>query len=245
MASGRNKKTIAIVVTVFVLLAVAGGFIFVNKVFAVKQINIEGSDKYTYDELYEYIFKDRNDKNTLLFKYTDKKAPKPEIPFIAKTVMDVRWPDTINITVYEKSIVGYVTYKGTNMYFDKDGMIVECSTEEFADVPRVCGLDFDRIVMYEKLDVPDDSVFGMINDFRQYLEKYSIPVDMINILENNEFSVKIDNVNVLLGAYDNTMPDKLYELKCMMSEFDGLKGTLHMENYDGSTKNIIFKNEQK
>lgn len=39
----------------------------------------------------------------ILFKYTDKKAPKLEIPFIAKTVIDIKWPSTINITVYEKA----------------------------------------------------------------------------------------------------------------------------------------------
>lgn len=39
----------------------------------------------------------------ILFKYTDKKAPKPEIPFIAKTVIDIKCPSTINITVYEKA----------------------------------------------------------------------------------------------------------------------------------------------
>lgn len=78
-------------------------FLLWKKYFRIKEINISGSDKYTYEELYNYIFKDRNDKNMILFKYTDKKAPKPEIPFIAKTVIDIKWPSTINITVYEKA----------------------------------------------------------------------------------------------------------------------------------------------
>ena len=100
-------------IPIIILLAFAAGiFFYGKKYFRIKEINISGSDKYTYEELYNYIFKDRNDKNMILFKYTDKKAPKPEIPFIAKTVIDIKWPSTINITVYEKSIIGYVYYYG-------------------------------------------------------------------------------------------------------------------------------------
>ena len=245
MASGRKKRNPAVLVIFILALLLAGGTaVFVNKVFAVKQITIEGSDKYTYDELYNYIFADRNDKNTLLFMYTDKKAPEPEIPFIAKVIMDVKWPDTISVTVYEKGIVGYVNYKGSNMYFDKDGVVVESSTEKFADVPMVDGLDFDTIVMHDKLDVPDDSIFSTLNDFSQYLEKYEIPVDVIKVVKNSELSVKIEDVSVILGKYDNSMPDKLYELKCMMPQFTGLKGTLHLEDYNSSTKDVFFKNEE-
>lgn len=243
-ARGKRKITMAVIIIVLVILLGIGVTIFADKVFAVSEITIEGSDKYTYDELYNYIFADRNDKNTLLFAYTDKKAPAIEIPFIAKVSIDVQWPDRIAVTVYEKSIVGYVNYKGTNMYFDKDGVIVESSAERFADVPEVDGLNYDSIVMYDKLKVPDEAIFGRLNDFSQYLKKYEIPADKINITNVNEFSVKIDNVNVLLGKYDNLMPDKLYELKCMIPEFTGLSGTLHLEDYDGKQNDILFKEEK-
>lgn len=246
MASrGKRKKTIVIVFIVLIILLGAGGAVFARKVFTVREITIEGSDKYTYDELYNYIFADRNDKNTLLFMYTDKKAPAIEIPFIAKVSVDVQWPDKIAVTVYEKSIVGYVNYKGSNMYFDKDGVIVESSAERFAEVPEVEGLNYDYIVMYDKLDVPDDGIFNRLNDFSQYLKKYEIPVDKIKIINDNEFSVRIDDVNVLLGNYDNSMPDKLYELKCMIPEFEGLSGTLHLEDYDGTQDDIFFKEDKK
>ena len=79
--------------------------------------------KYTYDELYSYIFEDRNDSNMLLFKRSHKKAPEIKIPFIAKVTIETDWPGTLNITVYEKSMIGYVLYQGAYMYFDKDGVV--------------------------------------------------------------------------------------------------------------------------
>ncbi len=243
-ARRKKKKTVAVILAVLILLLGAGAVVFVNKAFAVREITIEGSDKYSYDELYSYIFADRNDRNTLFFKYTDRKAPAIEIPFIAKVSMDVQWPDKIAVTVYEKSIVGYVVYKGTNMYFDKDGVIVECSNERFADVPEIEGLNYDTIVMYDKLEVPDKDIFNTLNNFSQYLEKYQIPADVISVIDDNKLSVKVDDVTVLLGNYDNSMPDKLYKLKCMMPKFDGLKGTLHLEDYDGTVQDVYFKEEQ-
>ena len=35
----------------------------------------------------------------------------------------------MEIIVYEKSMVGYVSYMNSNLYFDKDGIIVESTSE--------------------------------------------------------------------------------------------------------------------
>ena len=36
---------------------------------------------------------------------------------------------------------------------------------------------------------------------------------------------------------------KLYALKQVSEKLTGMKGTLHLENYDGTTASIIFKKE--
>lgn len=46
--------------------------------------------------------------------------------------------------MYEKNIVGYVHYLGKNVYFDKDGIVVESSDQEIEGVPLIKGLTFDR-----------------------------------------------------------------------------------------------------
>ena len=51
------------------------------------------------------------------------------------------------------------------------------------------------------------------------------------------------DVKINLGS-DADYTDKLYELKQMASKFKGLKGTLHMENYNGNDTSIIFKKEE-
>ena len=232
---------IAVIVLIVIALMAAAAFAAARRVFKVKEINITGSDRYSYDELYKYIFANRNADNTILFSYTNKKAGTPDIPFIAKTDISVKWPDTINITVYDKSLVGYVEYKGTNMYFDKDGYVVESSSDGFDDVPKVTGLQFKNIVTKDKLDVEDPGIFGTISDIKQYISKYKLTIDSLNIEQDGTLSVDIGGVKALLGNNDNLMPDKIYELSCMADSIKDLKGVLHLEKYDGNSQNIILK----
>lgn len=239
----RKRKKWWIIPLVLVALLV-GAFFYGKKQFAIKKINITGSDKYTYDELYNYIFKDRNDKNMILFKHSDKRAPEIKIPFIAKVVMETKWPDTINITVYEKSMVGYIVYQGAYMYFDKDGVVVESSNQIVDGVPLVTGLNFNHIVLYETLDVPDESVFNSILDLKQYLDKYDIVVEKISVSENSTFSIRIGDITVLLGKDDTYMSEKIYEISCMMEQFDGRKGTLDMEDYNEDSQYIILTEDK-
>ena len=64
----RNRRPkwgiIIIAVILFAGLGVTGYLVF--REFKITTINISGSDKYTYEELYQYIFENRNDKNVLL-----------------------------------------------------------------------------------------------------------------------------------------------------------------------------------
>lgn len=238
----RNRRPkwrpIVITVVLIAVLGVAGFLIF--REFKITTINISGSDKYTYEELYQYIFEKRNDRNVLLFKYTDSKNPMPEIPFIAKVDIEIPDSHTLDITVYEKTVVGYVVYKGNNMYFDKDGVIVESSTQVLEEVPQITGLEFDYIVLYEKLNVPDPEVFQTLLDITQYLDKYMIEVEVINVEEDSSIDIMIGDVKVMLGQNDFNMGSRIYELSCMLDELKGLKGTLHMEEYTEGTEYITF-----
>ena len=59
-------------------------------------------------------------------------------------------------------MIGYVEYLGTNLYFDKDGIVVESSSEILEGVPKISGLKFSEVTLYEKLPVEDDHVFQVI-----------------------------------------------------------------------------------
>lgn len=236
----RRKQSKWWIIPIILVVLAVGVYFYSEYQFRIKHINITGSDMYTYEELYNYIFENHNDENMILFKRSLRKNPMPNIPFIAKISVDVKWPDTINIEVYEKSMVGYIVFQGSYMYFDKDGVVVESSSELIDGVPMIKGLVYNQIVLYETLDVQDNTVFSSILNLKQYLEKYAIDVEEILVSEDMKFSIKVGNIKVLLGLDDSHMSDKIYELSCMMGGFGDRSGTLDMEEFTEDSKYIIL-----
>lgn len=237
-----RKGRIVLVTFLIVIVLMIGLVIFVNRFFRIETINITGSDKYSYEQIYKYVFENRNDKNLILFKITDRRAPAIEIPFIAKTVIETKGTNTINITVYEKSLVFYIEYKGTYMYIDKDGIVSESSGEIIDGIMRVNGLNYSSIVVHDKINVGDDHIFADITDIIQFLTKNEVQADSVDVAATG-YSLMIGDVRVLLGENDTSMADKINELSCMLSELEGLSGTLHLENFEAGSNNIVFKKD--
>ena len=62
------------------------------------------------------------------------------------------------------------------MYFDKDGIVVESSTDVYENVPEIDGLKFDSIVINNKLDVGNSEIYNTILALTQSFVKYDINV---------------------------------------------------------------------
>lgn len=243
---GKNKskkrkgkfKISILLIAVFIIISLSFTVVFV---FKVDNIEYVGSDHYKNEELTQSIFHGKS-PNALLYFLYQKNYP-VAIPFIQKYDVEITWPNKMNITIYEKPIIGYVSYMGCNMYFDKDGVIVESSTKTLSGVPQVTGLSFKSIVLNSKLEVGNQTVFSQILDLTQSFEKYEITVDKIFFDSNNEITLYMGQVKVLLGNGDDLV-DKLFELKQISPKLEGRKGTLHLESYTEDTPSIIFKEEK-
>ncbi len=240
MAKVRKKrKGWLICLIVVFILGIAGAAVYIG--FQAESITYVGSSHYTDDELNDKIF--GSDKpNVVLYKlFGDKKKT---IPFIQKYEVEIQWPRRLYITVYEKPVIGYVRYMGCNMYFDKDGMVVESSTESYEKVPEIIGLKFNSIVLGSKLDVGDDEIFRQILDLTQSFDKYKLGVSKVYFDASDNIILYVDEVKVYLGRSDD-YTDKLFELKQMESKFAGLKGTLYMQDYTKDSNSVIFKKDDK
>lgn len=232
------KVLIAFCITLLVLLAA----FWVLGRYTVKTVIVEGNIHYTNDEIIEKVMVGGLDHNSLYLslKYRDKDIS--GIPFVEKMSVSILSADTIKITVYEKSVAGYVEYLGKYMYFDKDGIIVETSDAKTEGIPEIRGLNFDYITLYEKLPVENTSVFQSILDITQLLAKYGISADIIYFDKNEEMTLYFKDIRVRLGDISN-IDDKIVRLKAILPQLEGEKGVLRMENYDESTKNITFNKD--
>lgn len=202
-------------------------------------IHVEGSEFYTEQEIIDYIFEKPIEQNFLYAYLNNRFGEKKEIPFVAGYTVKFNGTKEAAVTVYEKNVIGYIDYMGSHMYFDKDGTVVESSSEIWEGIPLITGLSFDYIILYKPLPVENETAFNQILNLTQLINKYKIHVDKIYFNTKFEATLYIGDVRVMLG--DKTdMEDKVAELTGMLPKLAGLSGTLHLEDYDKTAMNPRF-----
>lgn len=221
----------------FLIIFIVGFSAYI--VFRVDVIEYEGNTHYSDEEMSDFLFEGKTPNSLIYFLFGNTNI---EIPFIQKYDVEIKWPNKFYVTVYEKPIIGYVKYMGSYMYFDKDGIVVESSTELIDSVPEVQGLEYSSIVLNKKIEVADESIFDKILELAQGFDKYDLDVDSIFFDSEGNIYVYIGSVKVAMGNTDD-YSERLFELKQLYSKLNGLSGTLYLNEFDGSSDTIIFKKD--
>ena len=151
--------------------------------------------------------------------------------------------DTVKITVYEKTMAGYVEYMDRYFYFDNDGTVVESSDIRTLGIPQIKGLEFDHIVLLEKLPVEDDTIFNHILDISQLLDKYGISAEQIYFDRDYQITLYFGQAKIKLGGTEY-IDEKIMKLKMILPSIEDKKGTLRMENYTADSANVTFELEE-
>lgn len=194
-------------------------------------ITITGNKKYSAEQIEELLFDGQWGKNSLYSYYQSQFKPHKQIPFIEDYEIVFQNPVSVEIIVYEKSVVGYVSYMSSYMYFDKDGIIVESANEALPGVPLITGLKFGQIVLYQKLPLEKEEIFQEILNLTQILTINHLQVDRIQYGRYGEITLYMKGIEVLLGSGGN-LNGKVAELKDMLPQLEGVSGILHLEDYD-------------
>ena len=237
-----SKKKIFILSIVIIIFA---ALITIFLILRFRTITIVGNDKYTHEEIENLIFENGYDRNVGTFFVKSLLGIKKEIPFVETYDIDIISFSEVKITIYEKSIIGYLDYMGNNMYFDKDGIIVESSVEKIKNVPEIRGLSYEYIILHKQLPVENDKVFARILDISQIIEKYGMEVNAIHISGDLELSLYIGEVKVELGN-DDKLSEKMVTLYDLVTDSDSKfmnnKGILNMRVYNEEGEYTLKKN---
>lgn len=232
-----KKKYIIICVLAAVLLLFA--FLATRKI---ENVTYEGNERLTDEELNSRIFGDSLDYNPIVFRVKNLLGKKIEIPFVEEYDVEMESLTSIKITVYEKSIVGYISYMNTYMYFDKDGIVVENSTSEYEDVPEITGIKFQNIILHEKIPVKDEEVFSLILNVTQMVDKNDISVKKIDISEDMSATLYINSFRVALGN-DGDFGKKIAALSDILPYMQDVPGELNMREYNKNNTGYVFKKD--
>lgn len=234
-----KKLWITLLICMILLLVCVG----VIQMCTITNVKVTGNEHYTKKEIKELVMSSRLDYNSIYLYWRIQRQGVKDIPFIDNVEVSILDRHTVEIKVYEKDMIGYVKHLGYHLYFDKDGVVVEATTKKLNNIPQIKGISFDSVSLYEKLPVEKEEVFNKILNLTKLLDKYEIHPDGIYFTRALEVTLNFDQANVMLGK-DVEDDEKFVELKQLLPDLEGMKGTLHMENYDEDMKNITFKKSE-
>ena len=152
-----KKKTIFLAAAIVALLLVT---LFLSV--KITDITVTGSERYTDEQLINLLFPDKVRRNTAVCYLRDRLKEHEKIPFVEDYKLEFKGLNRLEIIVYEKSVVGCVSYMSSYMYFDKDGIVVESANRELSGVPRITGLKFGPIALDQKLTHDREQKFDEI-----------------------------------------------------------------------------------
>lgn len=237
---GGHKKIILFFSILLVFLLISAAINYIDRNYKIKNVYVDGNVHYTDEEIMNIVMDGTFGDNSLFLSMKYKNKGIDDIPFVQTMDVAILSPDTIRITVYEKSLAGYVEYLGNYMYFDKDGTIVESSTSKTAGIPQVTGLSFDYVVMYEPLPVEEREVFETILDMTLLLNKYSLSADRLYFDSDYEMTIYFADVKAAVGSGEN-IDEKVMLLQSILPDLEGKSGIIHLESYTEDTKNVTFE----
>ena len=209
------------------------------KGFELRYVEVTGNELYTNKQIKESILNDEYSWNALYVFLKHRLFEKKEVPFIDEMEVELLSMHKIRIRVYEKAMVGYIVANDQNVYFDKDGFVVEISQRLIEGVPRVEGIQCNEVIVYEKLDLDYADALPLILTFSQQLQKYGLVPETVMFNKNQSLSADFGKITVEIGDGEYLV-EKVMRLNSIMPMISGKKGVLHLENWTPLTTDVFF-----
>ena len=247
----QRRTKILILIAVIVLLA---GIAAAGLLLRVNEVSVGGHTHYSSEEVEAMFFDEGLSRSPLVILYK-RLFGGWEIPQLESYDLTFDGLTAVNIQVKEKKLYVYVPHFGSNLFFDKDGVVVKSSSETFKDVIKVSGLQVESAVLNEPLQVENEKNFKLVATVIDFISSNQIKldsvtmylysaVDEISIYSGSSVQMKMGDITVLLGK-NVDMQEKLLDLIQMLPEIWGQSGTLHMEDYAGADSSHVYYFDHK
>ena len=241
---------------------------FINY-YSLQNVTVLGNVHYTEEEIRAEVTKGIFGKNTWVVSHLKSSFMPDDMELIDQIDVTMKDHHTLQITVQERQLIGYVQYLDCNLYFDSEGRVMDSVIREeengtdtadgesealtaeavgktatsfvaaMKEAPLITGLSFTHAQLHEILPVSDDSVFYTILGIARMINKYDINPDAVNFDENMQITLTYGNLTVNLGK-DELIEEKLTRMAAILPSIEGKSGILHMEDYTSTTQNIVF-----
>lgn len=233
--SGIGIRIYAFVALIFALLIGACIFLLL---FRVQNVDITGATRNEEEDVREWVMKDAFFDNAV-FALLNSKGEQNGLPVQVESVsVSMTSPWSLKVKVQEKGSVGCFEQLGEYVYFDAQGYVLEKTDELYDDVILVTGFEENTAETGKQIDVEYPEVFASIAEAEDYMSQLELSPAEIQVEENNLF-LRFDNVRVAIG--NEEYQDRIAQLPEILKELQGESGTLHLENFTSSSKNVWFQ----
>jgi cell division protein FtsQ len=152
----RRRKRIILIVLVVILLSI-GIFclLFLTPFFLVQKTAFYGYEQVTEEEI-AVAAAIPIGENTFKLKMSEIEKRIEKLPYVKDARVRRKLPDCINVMVFERTAVAYVSFEGLWYAIDEEGVVLE----QFAACPEdhisLSGLSINSVVVGEKLELSEE-----------------------------------------------------------------------------------------
>lgn len=235
-----RKKIKIVIFMIIVLIIIAVGVVVVSKL---EEVSVKGNTYYTDDKIKKELTKYYVGGNTILTYLRIKYGEEIRIPFVDEIEVDLEGFHNLTVGIIEKEVVGCLPYMGEYICFDKDGIMVGSITEKRENVPIVKGIEYDVAVFNKPISTKTDEVFELTLNLTQLIKKYNLAVDKIEFEKNMAVRLYYKDIKIILGKKKH-FDTEISNLAELLPKTEGMKGTLHMEDFSETRQRVIFETDK-
>jgi cell division protein FtsQ len=230
----KKKKTFTLFLvkwtSIIVLLVGTIIFILTTPMFNIKQININGVEQLTEEQVLslsglninENIFK--NSKSTIIKNIKQN-------PYIEDVAVSRKLPDTLEITIQERPKAFMLQFVNGYVYINTQGYILEISDKKL-DLPIITEYktEEDKIVEGNRLINEDLENLNNVLKITEALEEIEIPknkITSIDISDKEDYTVYIEEEKKTIHFGDiSNLNSKILYVKAMIDQEKGNEGEI-------------------
>ena len=153
-------------------------------------------------------------------------------------------PGTLEITVTERFLSGYIEYLGGMfLYMDENGRVLEVRSYMKKKLPIITGLYFSRVHLGQPLEVDNPLAFSTAATYAQLLNRHGLIdiISQVDVSDPTNTRVRLYNIEVYLGDTRNAN-EKIMTLREIVNEWPVLRYARGFLDLRELSSEYVFRN---
>lgn len=240
----RNIRKAIVFVSVLVVVLATGIALSLTVFFNCKNIEVEGTERYTYDEVLSAGTLTTGENLFLSDKATSAAHIKDKLPYVANVEIKIKVPDTLVVEITE-AVPEYVIPIGNeNLVISEEERIIEKIGDNIYNVPAIKGGEIVSETVGDYVEYKSKSTGTILEIVSESIAKNELAgIKYIDV--SNTVNIKLnysDRLLIELGTSENID----YKIRTAITAIGRLDasatGELNVSLCDGKSKSSWFKN---